>query len=954
MSIRSAKRTVLWVVVACLTILSAKSTEAQEATGYGDGVLHLGTNGYAALPDSQFQGFNSQTNISLEVVLNIEAQKRGGRWPVVLGKKYSPPFADAGFALSINQGQFQSMGQQLYATVADGSHQLSITSRSFQGIVHAVMTWDSSAKALTLYIDGGVEGSSTNALLSANLQNTQSFQLGGPSIYGQSLQRDVLMGRLWNRVLTAQEVGTLWTNFSNSGQHILPVSFDRTALVSEWLMQDLADATHLQDTQGKNALQFQGSAQLWQGNGALTLAVPAAGATNVPTAVTLKAVGGMATLGGSVVRPLQYYFQIDESTNFNSPALINSGWRAAYGTWKPVLKPATAYFCRVRVQDSASTPAQSGFVATNAFVTKAPSDWYVRPGVYAQFDPYSGSPIATAGVYGRQDGTSYSNAWNGLFSIVWGENGVEAGDNLYVCGTHLYTASNNMFLNSQGTEYITESGCSTNYPITVRMDSPSEAGVVWGACLNNINSGGTWFGPDANGVYWCSNLLYSADYWANGTNVVLLNRESATTWTGDAGATFTTNGVWYVKSPDGGNPAGKICIDGQGYRFNFGRAWYLRFLHCNFFDATPGGEMIIGNPTVDTQTAAPISSYITLDGCELDYNASITLSKGDDHWTVRNSEIANSPYGIYSFLFNNDAGANYLTVQSNCIHDIGTARFPHIDAHGIGVQAGNGHLIEDNEIENTGSAIEFYTSYQPMRNHTIRYNFIKNIRVIPNGTAGNGISISGDNTYSVPGVRTGFKIYGNIIMNTGLGGNQSWDGYGISAGSPDFVDIYNNVIYQAPTGIGVLPLNFPAQARVVNNIVVNSTNKFVNIIGSGASTNLLVDYNLYFPAPNSSSSQVTVLYTSHDQHSVFADPSFVSSTPSVAADFKLAPSSKAVGAGMPINPLYNFGGGSLVPYNSAPDIGAFEDFATDGRPGPPTGLRVICIPNASSAVRMGN
>lgn len=936
---------ILWGVITCLPILLIKPAKAAGAIGYGDGVLHLGTNGYASIPDSQFQGFNSQTNLSLEVVLNIEANAAGGRWPVLLGKKQSPPFADAGFALSINEGQFKTMGQQIYATVADGTSQTSVTSRFFQGIVHAVMTWDCQAKILTLYLNGSPEGSATNILLSANLQNAQSFQVGGPSVYGQTLQRDVLLGRLWNRVLTPAEAGTLWTNFSGTGQHILPAGFDRSGLVSEWLMQNLADPSHLPDTQGGNPLELQGATQLWQGDGTLTLAVPANGATNVPTAVTLKAAGGLAALSNSVVRPLQYYFEIDRTNTFNSPALIHSGWCADYGTWKPVLKPATQYFCRVRVRDSASAPTQSCFIATNAFSTKEPSDWYVRPGVYAQFDPDSGTPIGTAGVYGLQDGTSYSNAWNGLFSVVWGENGVEAGDNLYVCGTHLYTASNNVFIANQGMDYITESGYSTNYPVTIRMDSPIEAGLVWGACRNEINGGGTWYGPDANGVYCCSNLSYTADYWANGTNVVLLNRESATTWTNDPGATFTTNGVWYVKSPDGSNPVGKICVDGMGYGFNFGRAWYLRFLNCRFFDSTPGGEVLSSNPNNDTRTATPVSSYITFDNCTLQYNASITLSKGNDHWTLKNSEIGNSPYGIYSFLNNHDVGANYMTVQSNYIHDIGTPRFPHVDAHGVGVQGGNGHLIECNDIENTGSAIEFWTSYQPMRNHTIRYNFIKNIRIIPNGTDGSGITISGDNTLSVPGLRTGFKIYGNIIMNTGLGGNQTWQGYGIDSGSPDFVDIYNNVLYQAPAGIAVLSVNNPAQARVVNNIVVNSTNKFLAIVGSGTSTNLLVDYNLYFPVANASSALLTVAYGSHDQHSVFANPTFVSSTPAVATDFKLGPSSRAVKAGTPINPLYNFGGSPLVPYNGAPDVGAFEDFATDGRPAPPGGLRVKGVSN---------
>src|SRR5215469_11227818 len=94
----SIVRGINWRMIACLAVLLIQPARIAEAVGYGDGVLNLGTNGYASIPDNQFQGFNSQTNLSLEVVLNIKAHAAGGRWPVLLGKKYSPPFADAGFA----------------------------------------------------------------------------------------------------------------------------------------------------------------------------------------------------------------------------------------------------------------------------------------------------------------------------------------------------------------------------------------------------------------------------------------------------------------------------------------------------------------------------------------------------------------------------------------------------------------------------------------------------------------------------------------------------------------------------------------------------------------------------------------------------------------------------------------------------------------------------------------
>jgi hypothetical protein len=911
--------------------------------GYGDGVFHPGTNGYASLPAGVVQDLNYQQDFSVEVVLNIEACAAGGRWPNVLAKKVSPPLADAGFALSINQGQFKTVGQQIYASVADGAHQANVSSRSYQGIVHAVMTWNITTRELRLYANGAFEGSVTNTLINpANLKNSTDLKLAAPSS-GQPLQRDILLARLWNRRLSDAEVANIWADFDTTGQHDLPADFDRSALVSEWLMQDLNDATHLKDSQGTNHLQLHGAAALWQANGPLVLKSPANGATGVPKSVTLKVAGGLGSLGARPVRPprairpqrlavipvlpLQYQLQIDEANTFDSPALKSSGWLTCYGTWKPVLKPATQYYWRAQVRDSSLTSTPSGYTTTNSFVTKDANTWYVRPGVYTSNDGDTGAPIAKAGVYGTQDGTTYSNAWNGIQSIVWGEGGVEAGDTVYICGMHYYTMKSSSWVGLQGQVYIPESGYSPDYPITIRMDLATDPGTLWGAGVNQINGGGTWTGPDTNGVYSSADLRYPADYCLSGTNLVLLNRETAPTWQGDYGASFTTGGKWYVKMPDGGSPAGRVCTSTFGYQLNLGRSSNILFYNCRLYNVPPLNDIANFDARSDTQTQLPRSSHITFDGCDLRYNAEISLTQGNDHWTIRNSELSFGPYGVYTLLFNApETGANYLTVENSYIHDMGTARFPHVDGHAVGVQGGDGHLVQGNRIENTGSAIVFWTGAQPMRNNTICYNFIKNIHIDQN--SGDGIGISGDNTYSVPGLRTGFKVYGNIIMNTGIGGNQSWQGHGISCNSPDFVDIYNNVIYQCPTGIGLTPQNYPTQARVVNNIVVNSTNRFLLVLGTGLSTNLLIDYNLYFPAANASSAQFTVLYGSHDQHSIFTNPSFVSSAPAVATDFKLAPTSKAIGAGTPINPLYNFGGSPQVPDGVLPDIGAFEDFAT--------------------------
>jgi len=913
----------MWLLGVQLALFAPIQASAQ-SVGNGDGVLNLGATGYASITDTLLKGFNSRTNFSVEAALIIRANQVGGQWSFLLGKMYSPPYSDPGFALAMGDDQVPTVGQSIRATVSDGTQQISMDSRNYQGTVHAIMTWDVGAKVLNLYVNGVLEASATNSLVTANMQNTYDLKLGGggASDYQQTLQRDMLFARLWNRVLSSNEVASVWNNFNTSGQHGLPANFDKTSLVSEWLLYDLNDATHLKDTQNSNHLQLRGTATLCQGFGVLTPQFPAAGATGVSKSAVLKAAGGLGTLGGSPVRPLQYSFDVDETSAFNSAAFKTSGWLAGSGTWKPILKSSTSYYWRVRVKDSSASPSPSGFVSTNSFVTKPAATWYARPGVYASFDPSTGVPIPTAGVYGTQDGTSYNNAWNGIFSIKWGEGAVEPGDTVYICGTHLYTVRNENYSDNQALNYISESGYSDDFPITIRMDAPQEPGLVWGAAFNLVGGGATWSGPDANGVYKSSNLQGDATYCLNGTNIVLLELATSTTWTGHNGAVFATNGVWYVKTPDGGSPAGKVLSSRLGYRFNLGRSSCIRFLNCQLRDIPALVDAANWDPSVDTQSALPYSSHITFDGCNLRYGCELTLTPGHDHWTVRNSELSYGRWGIYTFLNKRDTGASYLTVQSNYIHDMGTVWFPDQDAHGVGVQGGDGHFIDHNRIEDTGSAIEFWTYTQPMRNHTISYNFIKNIHVMP-VTSGSGVVVSGDDPpSSVLGLRTGFKIYGNIIMNTGLGGADSYQGAGVSSNCKDFVDIYNNVMYNCASGMRLTVDVTPVQARVVNNIIVNPQYNYMVIFGLGNPTNLLIDNNLYYPAVNMNTKFVINSDSPNNQHSVYADPRFITNAPAVALDFQLSGSSKAIKNGLVVGLAYDFAG-NLVPTNS-PDIGALQ------------------------------
>jgi Concanavalin A-like lectin/glucanases superfamily/Right handed beta helix region len=134
--------------------------------------------------------------------------------------------------------------------------------------------------------------------------------------------------------------------------------------------------------------------------------------------------------------------------------------------------------------------------------------WYVRP---------------DDGAYGNEDGTSYNDAFDGFSDIVWGSGGVEAGDTLYICGTHL---SDKMAVGASG---------SSGSPITIRGDYASDPGVIDGS--EDVKSE-TWT-MDGAGKW----------YYANGySNYVLINDKFCKQV--DDLADMDTAGEWYYSNPN--------------------------------------------------------------------------------------------------------------------------------------------------------------------------------------------------------------------------------------------------------------------------------------------------------------------------------------------------------------------------------------------------------------------
>jgi hypothetical protein len=903
------------------------------ATQSADSVLHLGDTGYAYLDDADVTDLDYSKDFSVEVLARIEAFQSGGRYGTFIQKGGVPYLASSpGFSIGTETGNEESFGKYMKFKIGDGTNHVvtSYTSKPYQGDAYAVMTWDAVNKEMDVYINGQyIETKANTAIVPSNIQNIGQLRMGKISFL---LRRDIFMARLWNRKISSTDVINLWDNYDINGQHQLPPGFDSTDLHSEWLMGETSDATgglgttHIKDTAGNNYLLLTDGAKIYKGDGALTMIYPNDGAVNIDKSVILKAGGGIATLGGAV-KPLQYYFQIDEVNTFNSANLKESGWIKHYGRYKPVLKPNTQYYWKVKVRDSDSTPAESSYTSIRSFTTEGTTNWYVRNLVDSDIAQDAlKNPIIDTGVYGTQDGSSYANAFNGLAGIKWGEGGVEAGDTLYVCGVHLYNSYYNYWAPPTSAR-IKESGFSDEYPITITTNCPEEPGQIWGAG-KVMGTTVTWTGPDANGVYSTSDISNAAVEF-DGSNYIWLDKEFSTTWAGHPGASYTTGGVTYVKTSDLSNPTGKIYSDfTYDFLFDMGRSSFIKFKNYRSYHS-----IVIKDSKGSSISNLDVSKNITFENCEIAYydGGLISLSEGMDNWIVRNCDLHDMENGIYTHT----PGHVYnLLVENNRIYNTGPPNYGTSDCHAIGVQNGANHIFQNNTIWNTGgTAIEFWAGTHTMKNMTVRNNFIKDTHTNCS-TGGQGIGISGTNTDSW-GMRTGFKVYNNIIVNAGLGAPDGWwGGKGIASNNKDPVDVYNNVIINSFNDGIVFTIqnpDGPPQGKIYNNIIINPGQRYLAIHGIGDWINFSSDYNLYYPATDFDTDFYFSQAITRDVNSILADPLFVSGSPENAEDFKLQTGSPAIGAGINVGTLFDFEG-NPIPQGAGPDIGAYE--YTSGIPTP--------------------
>ncbi len=928
------------------------------ATVADDSVFVPGLWGWAERSDSALTDLDYSRDFSVELWTYVPSFVVQGRYAGYISKYQS---GSSGWGIHCSHDYFNNYTKRVGFVVSDGSESVNYQFLH-AGYAYLVMNWDVSEKKMTVYLNGEFQASKSNsniqpALIESNDPLTVGYNLR--SLDRGCINADIYMARIWNRSLDAGEISAIYQPLAARGLRTLPDSVSRTNLVSEWIMEESSDAngnagtTHLKDTAGGNHLEIMDSAYFDKEKGALTPFFPSEGANNVGPSAYLEADGGEEAFTNPTY-PLHYYFQVDESPDFDTSNLKESGWLASHSKWQPTLKPQTTYYWRVKCKDSAATPQTTEYTSTIAFTTRAPKNWFVRP-----YDSNLN--------YGSESGESYANAWNGLtqmnysfppspdnnHGVKWGPGGVEAGDTLYVCDKHIHEQKSSLNKETAPISYVTVDGFSEEYPVTIRTDWPEAPGIIYNFSKPH-DAPFNWVGPDSNGVYYTSSVIGNPPaYMTDAGDLQVLLRKESPSHFGNEGCWSDVDGKIYVKLPGGANPADRIYRYYEGYAIAPIHRKYITFKNCNFY----------GYHFEDERTDVgdyPRSTYITWDNCTIQLGAPlIEISKGNDYWRISNNTMKNASSAIYAW--NNKEGRSgcNITIENNHISNLGSYEYYFYDGdnHGVGAQGASDWLVQGNRIENAGTGIEFWNGVGPeryMRNNVIRWNFIKDIKMMK-VTTGCGIVISGDNGDTL-GLRTGFEIHGNIIVNV--------EGHGISSNNPDPVLVTNNLIVNF--GLGGTPpydhdvdghgisesvTDYPPAMTVKNNIIINSANRddhdynkqyFIRITGLGNDTSKLdIDYNCYYPNANTG-----YKFTGHrsfsqwqaagfDAHGIMENPALFATNPTAIADPRdgmLHKDSPCIDSGtdVGINKDYL---GTARPLGAGYDMGPFESVSqTDDTP----------------------
>lgn len=374
-------------------------------------------------------------------------------------------------------------------------------------------------------------------------------------------------------------------------------------------------------------------------------------------------------------------------------------------------------------------------------------DWYVRP---------------TA--QGGHDGSSYTNAWGGLAKVVWGANGVKAGDNLYVCGTHNYITHFAYQKNAVGTDGTTAS------PITIRGDYAGDPGVIIGARhmlpASLVNRGdGTYSIPDTNSCL--------AAWQGDPTIASKLLSIADTTAT----CVATPGSIYYWKASNGAfhtifHPYPNMPND---FYYNWvGGGLWVNGHHDIIITNLP---MFGGGSTgvICLTKSGPTAKNITIDNCRLRYGYYAGIfadASGSLNICIKNLKISEVMAGTYAVGGVHD-GWKIQNVEVTGGDDADNLLSPFVtaDRQALGGQNMRNLLIEFCYVHNWpgDGVIDYVYSGSMMDNVIIRYNKFENLNDPQQLFYHYGIAKHGTTFDQFENNTKGWEIYGNQFIN--LGGN---------------------------------------------------------------------------------------------------------------------------------------------------------------------------------------
>jgi hypothetical protein len=456
-------------------------------------------------------------------------------------------------------------------------------------------------------------------------------------------------------------------------------------------------------------------------------------------------------------------------------------------------------------------------------------DWYVRP---------------DDGSYGKKDGSSYDNAWRGLLNVVWGGHGLKSGDTLWICGVHIYELRSRKNI-VRAANITPISGESESNRVIIRGDYPGDEGIIWGAARASYSEWAT----EGSGLYsipiignqypdWFFQIIDGRDNKGYFVLSKSANIEEATVTHGTHYSnTYTKVSRLYIRTTDGMYPGRRVLVNRWGYRFNLGDHRYITFLNLTFYNIYK----------FVSEDASIKPSHIRWQNCKMHYGEHSIVTVWDlmDNIEVINCEISHASNGIYNISQTNNAPRHYV-YRNNYIHDIGTLQVNrNKDAHAIGIQGGEGGVIESNQIDNCGSGLMLYAfTNQILKNTIVRQNVIRDLHTLGNASGiGIGTMCNNDSLSD----KSGNVIIHNVVINSPVAYLLQFEINQI---------FYNNVSVNCKIGLNSAR-SYLAGNQIIGPFITGRKNIFcgtkryhVDFNTNSKSYVLDLDNNIYYPDGN--------------------------------------------------------------------------------------------------------